>query len=328
MRDHPLWRGARRPARRRGRRRRARLLAGRPGARGGDLQARRRRQADVVTAAADMSGIENAFVAIAAETFGLAEDSVRVVTGDTSSTPFGGVSGGTKVTYTVGRAVERAADEARERLLQVAATELEIAPEDLEIVDGEVRPVGAPSRGDRDRRPGAKTYTFGSPHEPIEGYGGVAQISRAPGAPRTSRTCASTARPAPSTLLAPRDRPGRRQGAQPRAGRGPDARRHRAGHRLGAATRSSPTTSTASCARARSSSTRSRRPSGAAGRHRDRRGPRARRPVRRQGHRRAAGVRRRRAAVANAIAAATGARMRELPMTPVRVWAALNNGAG
>ncbi len=28
----------------------------------------------------------------------------------------------------------------------------------------------------------AKTYTFGSPHEPIEGYGGVAQVSRAPGA--------------------------------------------------------------------------------------------------------------------------------------------------
>jgi len=34
------------------------------------------------------------------------------------------------------------------------------------------------------------------------------------------------------------------------------------------------------------------------------------------------------AAVANAIAAATGVRMRELPMTPGRVWAALGNGAG
>ena len=29
-------------------------------------------------------------------------------------------------------------------------------------------------------------------------------------------------------------------------------------------------------------------------------------------------------AVANAIHAATGARLRELPMTPIRVWAALN----
>src|SRR4051794_25989431 len=136
----------------------------------------------VVTAAADMSGIENAFIAIAAETFGLAEDSVRVSTGDTGSTPYGGVSGGSKVTYTFGRAIERAAEEARGRLLAVAAQELEIAPEDLEISDGEVRPMGSPSRGIAIADLAAKTYTFGSPHEPIEGYGGVAQVSRAPGA--------------------------------------------------------------------------------------------------------------------------------------------------
>ncbi|HET6549662.1 MAG TPA: xanthine dehydrogenase family protein, partial [Solirubrobacter sp.] len=98
----------------------------------------------VVTAAADMSGIENAFIAIAAEAFGLEESSVRVTTGDTAGTPYGGVSGGSKVTYTFGRAVERAAALARERLLAVAATELEIAPEDLELADGEVRVAGAP----------------------------------------------------------------------------------------------------------------------------------------------------------------------------------------
>ena len=75
-----------------------------------------------MTAASDMSGIENAFIAIAAETFGLAEDSVRVTTGDTSSTPYGGVAGGSKITYTYGVAIERAATEARERLLRVAAS--------------------------------------------------------------------------------------------------------------------------------------------------------------------------------------------------------------
>jgi CO/xanthine dehydrogenase Mo-binding subunit len=136
----------------------------------------------IVTAAADMSGIENAFVAIAAETFGLAEDSVRVTTGDTASTPYGGVAGGSKVTYTYGRAIERAAEEAKGRLLAVAAQELEISPEDLEISDGQVRPVGAPARGIAIAELAGKTYTFGSPHEPIEGYGGVAQVSRAPGA--------------------------------------------------------------------------------------------------------------------------------------------------
>ena len=136
----------------------------------------------VVTAASDMSGIENAFIAIAAETFGLAEDSVRVAVGDTSAAPYGGVAGGSKITYTYGRAIERAAAIARERLLDVASAELEIAPEDLELVDGEVRPVGAPGRAVRIADLAAKTYTFGSPHAPIEGYGGVAQVSRAPGA--------------------------------------------------------------------------------------------------------------------------------------------------
>ncbi len=136
----------------------------------------------IVTAAADMSGIDNAFATIAAEAFGVGEDAVRVSTGDTASAPYGGVSGGSKVTYTFGRAVERAAREARVRLLRVASAELEIAPEDLEVVDGEVRPVGSPGRGVSLAALAGKTLTFGSPHEPIEGYGGVAQVSRAPGA--------------------------------------------------------------------------------------------------------------------------------------------------
>src|SRR5256885_3295516 len=50
------------------------------------------------------------------------------------------------LTYTVGRAVEMAAREARERLLDVAAEELEISPEGLEIVDGAVQPVGVPAK--------------------------------------------------------------------------------------------------------------------------------------------------------------------------------------
>ena len=60
-----------------------------------------------------------------------------------------------------------------------------------------MRPVGAPGRAVKIADLAAKTYTFGSPHEPIEGYGGVAQVTRAPAPPRTSRTCASIARPAP-----------------------------------------------------------------------------------------------------------------------------------
>ena len=130
-----------------------------------------------------MSGIENAFIAIAAETFGLAEDSVRVTTGDTAERALRRRRGRLE-----GHLHLRARDRARRRggARAAAATsppqELEIAPEDLELVDGEVRPVGAPGRGIAIADLAAKTYTFGSPHEPIEGYGGVAQVSRAPGA--------------------------------------------------------------------------------------------------------------------------------------------------
>jgi CO/xanthine dehydrogenase Mo-binding subunit len=109
-------------------------------------------------------------------------DDVRVVAGDTSQTAYSGLSGGSKVTYTVGRAVQRAAEQARERLLEVAATELEIAPEDLEIVDGAVRPVGSPDRALPIAEIASKVLTFGSRYAPVEGYAGVAQTSRAPGA--------------------------------------------------------------------------------------------------------------------------------------------------
>jgi CO/xanthine dehydrogenase Mo-binding subunit len=136
----------------------------------------------IVTGAVDMSGTETVFQSIAAEAFGLDHESVRVTAGDTAGAPYAGLSGGSKVIYTVGRAVERAAEQARERLLEVAASELEIAPEDLEIVEGTVRPVGSPDRGLDIAELASKVLSFGSKYAPVEGYGSTAQTSRAPGA--------------------------------------------------------------------------------------------------------------------------------------------------
>ena len=90
---------------------------------------------------------------------------------DTASAPYAGVSGGSKITYTVGRAVEKAALQTRERLLDVAAEELEIAPEDLEIVDGAVQPVGVPAKAMAIEKLAQKVLTFGSPYPPVEGQG-------------------------------------------------------------------------------------------------------------------------------------------------------------
>jgi CO/xanthine dehydrogenase Mo-binding subunit len=134
----------------------------------------------VVTAAADMSGVNTGFAVIAAAAFGLSPDRVRVVTADTSSGPYSGASGGSKVTYTVGAAVLRAAEAARQKLLAAASRELEIAPDDLEVVDGIVRAVGAPDRSVTVEEIAQKALRFGGRYEPIEGHGGSAQTSGAP----------------------------------------------------------------------------------------------------------------------------------------------------
>lgn len=134
----------------------------------------------VVTSAADMSGVSTGFAAIAAAAFGLEPEKVRVVVADTSSAPYAGASGGSKITYTVGTAVLRAAEAAREKLLAAASEELEIAPDDLEVVDGVVRAVGAPDRTITVSEIASKALRFGGRYEPVEGHGGSAQTSGAP----------------------------------------------------------------------------------------------------------------------------------------------------
>jgi CO/xanthine dehydrogenase Mo-binding subunit len=134
----------------------------------------------VVTSAVDMSGVSSGFAVIAAAAFGLSPDEVRVVTADTETGPYAGASGGSKVTYTVGTAVLRAAESAREKLLAAASEELEIAPDDLEVVDGVVRAVGAPDRSITVGELSRLALRFGGRYEPIEGHGGSAQTRGAP----------------------------------------------------------------------------------------------------------------------------------------------------
>ncbi len=136
----------------------------------------------VVTAVADMTGVETSFAAIAAEVIGLAPEGVRVVSADTASAPFAGVSGGSKITYTVGRAVQRAAEDVRRQLLEIASEELEIATDDLEIVDGVVRAVGAPDRSLTVKEIVGKSLAWGGRYRPVEGRGGAGQPSPSPSA--------------------------------------------------------------------------------------------------------------------------------------------------
>ena len=134
----------------------------------------------VVTGVVDMTGVATGFAAIAAEVFGVPPASVNVVAADTASAPRSPMSGGSVVTYAMGRAVQKAAVAARDKLLRYASELMEIDPSDLEIVDGVVQPRGTPGRGRTVAELAESLDGFGATPEPVEGHGGAPRPARAP----------------------------------------------------------------------------------------------------------------------------------------------------
>jgi CO/xanthine dehydrogenase Mo-binding subunit len=104
-----------------------------------------------------------------------------VVEADTSVAPYAGVSGGSAVTFTSGLAVLRAAEHARERLLLAASEQLEIAPADLDLADGVVTARGAPARSVTVEELAKKALSSGG-GGPIEGHGFASPPSPSPSA--------------------------------------------------------------------------------------------------------------------------------------------------
>jgi len=135
----------------------------------------------VVTGSVDLTGTNTSFALIAADVLGVPVEKIRVVNGDTSTAPFGPVSGGSLTTYMVGPAVQGAAAHAREQILQIAADELEAAVEDLEIADGAVRVKGVPDRSLTLEKIGDLTMNFGAPYAPVQGQGKRGKAPNAPG---------------------------------------------------------------------------------------------------------------------------------------------------
>jgi CO/xanthine dehydrogenase Mo-binding subunit len=90
-------------------------------------------------------GLKTVLAQIGAEKLGVPFDTVRVDTGDTDTGPHCMGTFASRATHRAGNAVIQAADEAKRVLLEVAAEELEAAPEDLETDgEGNVRVIGSP----------------------------------------------------------------------------------------------------------------------------------------------------------------------------------------
>ena len=92
----------------------------------------------LLTGSVDISGSDTSLAAIAAETLGLPLDKVVVAKRDTDLAPFTGPSGGSRIVYSQGTAVQRAAEEVRERLFELAAERLGVPAGALATGEGGV----------------------------------------------------------------------------------------------------------------------------------------------------------------------------------------------
>jgi carbon-monoxide dehydrogenase large subunit len=90
-------------------------------------------------------GHQTAFAQIAADTLGTRLDDVHVTSGDTRRFGYAVGTFASRAAVMSGNAVGLAAAKVRQKALRIAADALEVDPSDLEIADGVVRVVGAPS---------------------------------------------------------------------------------------------------------------------------------------------------------------------------------------
>ena len=92
-------------------------------------------------------GHETTIAQVAADELGVGLDRVRIVFGDTDSTPFTVLgTGGSRSSMMGAGAARAAAGEVKAKVLAIAAERLEANPADLEIVDGSISVRGTPDR--------------------------------------------------------------------------------------------------------------------------------------------------------------------------------------
>lgn len=94
----------------------------------------------------DLTGTDTSMAQIAAEMSGASFEKVTVVRGDTDSVPMAPGSGGSMITFSMGNAVRRAAEDVRNRILEVASDMLEARPDDLDLRNDQVSVKGTPER--------------------------------------------------------------------------------------------------------------------------------------------------------------------------------------
>jgi CO/xanthine dehydrogenase Mo-binding subunit len=135
----------------------------------------------IVLGSVDLNGTNTTFAQIVAEELGLDANDLRIVTAPTDSAPFAGGTGGSKITYTVGAAVKKAAEDARVQILNIAADHLEVSPDDLELTGGQIQVKGVPSTAVTLKQIAGMSLSPSTHHEPVLGRGASSLTESAPG---------------------------------------------------------------------------------------------------------------------------------------------------
>jgi CO/xanthine dehydrogenase Mo-binding subunit len=104
--------------------------------------------ASVLSSTVEMGqGSDTILPQIAAEVLGIPADRISLVHPDTAVTPYDTITAGSRSTYHMGNAVRLAATRVRDQLLETVAKELECSVGDLELRDGRAHLRGNPSGG-------------------------------------------------------------------------------------------------------------------------------------------------------------------------------------
>ncbi|MFM9106859.1 MAG: xanthine dehydrogenase family protein molybdopterin-binding subunit [Chloroflexota bacterium] len=102
----------------------------------------------VLTGATEIGtgSVAAAVAQVVAEELGVSTGKIRLIWGDTAGTPMDAGAQGSRTTYNMGRAAQRATQAARAELLRRAANLLEAAEADLEVREGRISVRGVPDR--------------------------------------------------------------------------------------------------------------------------------------------------------------------------------------
>lgn len=128
----------------------------------------------IITGLADISGSSTSLAIISAEVLATDLSNITLITGDSDSVPYTGATGGSRATFTLGSAVQRAAEDALNQILTIAADHLEANPDDLELLNGVVRVKGATVKSVSLEQISTMTGGYDGQYEPVLGRGKIA----------------------------------------------------------------------------------------------------------------------------------------------------------